>query len=207
MRRGRRYGNDLEGDLHSGLKMAIVTTTIVPVLTLFPWADKFAGMPKSIQPIGELMANSRDAAITLSGAGDTQEARWSITLPANYAYVLTNYSSTIAVGATNTWPDLQSLIFSDTIGSLGGTQTFEWGVGLKSDGVTIRPGSVTEIQVYRPTGPLPSFLQFGGGIWNSTFIDLTAEEPVAELNATARFLVYTVDQQYDANVNTPQLIR
>ncbi len=186
--------------------MAVVTTTIVPELTFFPWQDRGQNMGKGLAPVGEIIANSRDAAITLSGAGDTQEARWVITLPPNNSYVMIDYSATINIGAAaNTWETVQSLVFFDT--TLLGPQTFEWGVGLVTDGESSLPGTINKAKVWRPASPLPTFQQNAGGLWQTTLVDLTAEEPAANLNATARFLVYTIDQQYDAAVNTPQLIR
>lgn len=185
--------------------MAVVTTTIVPALTIFPWTDLEGTKPDNIQPIGELMANTRDGAITLSGTGDTQEARWVVTLPPNYSYVLQDYSASINISAANTWEDLQTLIFQDT-GGAAGTQTFEWGINLKSEGVTRGPSTVIQIQTYRPLA-YPKFQMRGGGVLQSTFVDLTTEEGAANLNATARFLIYTIAQQFDTSVNTPLLVR
>lgn len=185
--------------------MAIVTTTIVPVLTLFPWQSR-TGVQDTLKPVAELMANSRDEAITLSGTGDTQETRWSVMLPPNFTYILKDFSASIDIAATNTWEDLQSLIYFDTV-SGGSSQTFEYGIGLKSEGVARRTGTTSQEQVYRPIAPLPSFMQVGGGLWTATFVDLTTEEGAANFNCTARFLVYTIAQQFDVQVNTPLLTR
>lgn len=187
--------------------MAIVVSTITPELTLFPWQDPGGSQGDSIQPVGELVANSLDAAITLSGAGDTQEARWQVTLPNNYTYVLHDISCMIEIAATNSWPDNQWLGFLDTAGQPGALPGFRFGVGLTSPGVVIGAASVVERQVYRPTSELPHFQQLGSGVWQATFVNLTAEEPVGTFNGHARFLVYTIDQQYDVAINTPQLIR
>lgn len=167
--------------------MAIVTTTITPALTLNNWTDTGGIQPNSMQPIGELLAVSQDESITLSGTGDTQEARWSVALPVNYAYVLKDWSVTIDISAANTWVDEQNLIFLTSGTEL---QTFEYGVGCHSRGVIRGPGTTNQKQFYKPNF-YPSFLQFGGGTWQSTFVDLTTEEGAANFNGIARFLVYT----------------
>lgn len=186
--------------------MAIVTTTVVPELTIFPWRDPGGLQSDRIQPIGELIANSLEEDITLSGTGDTQEIRWTVTLPVNYTYVLQNFSATIDVAAANTWEDVQWLGFQDLAGKIGSLPVFRYGIGLKSEGVVRAPASVVQKQVYRPNA-YPSFQQLGGGVWQATYVDMTTEEPAAIFNSTARFLIYRIDQQYDVAVNTPQLIR
>ncbi len=186
--------------------MAIVTTSIIPTLTYFPWADRGGVIEESIQPVGELIANSRDEPVTLSGVGDTQELRWNWTLPPNNSYVCIDLTATINIpAAANTWEDVNSLIFFDTTELAA--QTFEWGIGLISDGVAHQAGTVNQGKFYRPASPLPTFQQNAGGSWQAAFVNLTTNEPAANFNGTARFLVYTIGQQYDAAVNTPLLIR
>lgn len=164
-------------------------------------------MKDTIQPVGELMANSNDEAITLSGTGDTQEIRWAVTLPVNYSYVITGISANIELAAANTWEDLQNLMWIDTNAtSPPFGQSFEWGIGLESKGVARFPGTAQQVQVYHPI-KLPTFQMLGGGTLQATFVDLTTEEPAANFNCTARFLMYTIGQQFDAAINTPQLIR
>lgn len=184
--------------------MAVITTTVVPVITLFPWTDVGGQSPDSIQPVGEIMANSLEEDVTISGVGDTQEIRWSVTLPANYSYVLQDFTAMIAVAAANTWEDNQSLIFLDL--SATAVPAFRWGVGLKAEGVTRAPGTTSQLQTYRPNA-YPKFQITGGGIFQATFVDLTTDEPAAVFNCTARFLQYTIGQRYDASINTPLLIR
>ena len=183
--------------------MAIVTTVITPSLTMFPWSDLDGQQPDSIQPIGELMANSVDEDVTLSGAGDTQEVRWSITLPQNFNYVLQDITANISLAFTNTWSDLASMILFDLSGQV---PAFNWSVGMKSEGVTRGPGTVGQRQTWAPNY-LPKFQLGSGGIVQTTFVDLTAEEPAAVFNGTARFLIYTVAQRYNSAVNTPLLVR
>lgn len=185
--------------------MAVVTTTIVPSLTFFPWTDEGGQSPDTIQPIGEIMANSLEEDVTLSGTGDTQEIRWNITLPVNYSYVLQDLAIMLESTAM-TWNDNQTLIFLDLVD--GPVPAFRYGVGLLSQaGASGRgPGTTSSIKTWRPTA-YPKFQQGGAGVWQSTLVNLTTEEPAAVLNATARFLQYTIGQRYDAGINTPQLIR
>lgn len=193
----------MEGDLHTvELNMAIITVTFTPALVFTPWTDA-PGAPKDPSPVGELNAGTAGGSMTLSGAGDTQEARWTVTLPANYSWVLTDVALSMqtATAGTNSWPDLQNAQYFD------GNTGLLYALGLISDGVMVGQGSLAEIQAYRLRGDKPTFMQKAGAIWQFTLVNLTAEEPVGIFNAHARFLAYTIDQEFDTRINTPVLTR
>lgn len=187
--------------------MTLIVTTVTPELTLFPWT-RGTGEGDSVLPVAELQANKRDAAITLSGSGDTQECRTSVNLPANNVYLLKDISCSMQVdGFTNTWENIASLIYQNTISGGAYTQTIEYAVDMISEGSSIYQGGTKNVKAYRPIAPLPTFFQEGGGFWILNLNNNTLEEPVAEFNVTWRFLVYTVAQLFNARVNTPILTR
>lgn len=186
--------------------MAVITTTLTPVLTFFPWNDDSEIVAPPIQPVGELMANSRDEAVTLSGSGDSQECRWQLILPANFSYVLTDVSASMTIVAgTNTWSPEQNLMFQDTTAQAN--QTFEFSIGLTSLGVARHPGSVNQLRTWRPFLDLPKFQQRGDSIWQITLVNNNLEEDAGVANITMRFLQYKLTQQFDSAVNTPVLVR
>lgn len=187
--------------------MAIVTTTLIPELTFVPWTEvghEHVGIESNPKPFGELIANTRDGVITLSGVGDTQEVRWSITLPPNFSYVLKDLAVSVAVDGTNTWPAQANLVFFNT--SAEAPQTFEYGLGMTSEGLSLGT-TVTEARHYRPAGPLPSFMQLADNVWQIVVVNATLQEPVANFNGVGRFLMYSIAQQFDTSINTPLLTR
>jgi len=186
--------------------MAIEATTFTPVFTMFPWSDS-SGHEDTLQPIGSLMANVRDGVIPVPGAGDSQEVRCDVTLPENFSYVLTDaYMSILGAGATSAsnWEVLASLIFQDT--TPGQPQTFELGLNWFTDGVSQATGLIW-VNAYRVATPLPTFQQLAGGLWQTRAHNNTNDDIAAQFQLTMRFLVYTIGQQFDSKVNTPQLIR
>lgn len=190
----------MEGDFHA-LLMALIKTTIVPVLTVEPWTDPSGpGLPGTPQPMAELIANSKDAAVALSGAGDTQEIAWDITLPVNFVYILTDISVNVlgtGLPAVITW---DALAFCQFLGS-----GREYSIGLKSSGPS-QIGANSSMS-WTNDQVLPNWLIVGGGTWVSRFSNAVEEEIGVTFNATARFLQYSIAQRFDSRINTPQLTR
>lgn len=188
--------------------MSIVLTTVVPVLSSLPWSDTGAPDPsdKSIQPMGVLQAKIRDEVIGAPGTGDNQVVLVNIQLPVNFMYSLTDIACsfrTTGLVAANNWEDDAVCLFFDSAGPAI-IDTIEYLMGYKSQ---LLASNTTSLRSYQPFGEIPKFLQVGGSTWQSVFTNNTDDDIVATMNLMARFLVFTVDQQYDVGVNTPQLVR
>lgn len=187
--------------------MAIEATTFTPDSTIFPWADA-DGQADTTQPIGELMFNVKDGVIPVPGAGDSQEVRCDVTLPPNFSYVLTDLTmSLLGVGlkAADNWENLASLIYLGDV-TPGSPDGIEWGLGWTSEGPTNATGLVW-FHVYKNFGKIPGFQQNAGGLWQTRVQNKTVDDIGAQFQFTMRFLIYTIGQQFDAAINTPQLIR
>lgn len=189
--------------------MAIETTTLVPVLQFFPWSDTRAPLAGSdaLRPMGELYSVIVDGVIAAPGASTNQVLRVDTTLPANFVYSLIDISmSMLGVGlaTAGNWENLATCIIFDLSASPP-VPNKEYGVNLVSDGVA--QSDANWIQVWRPASPLPTYLYSGGSIVQTRYTNLTDNDIASSCNFIARFLQYSVAQQYDAGVNTPQLIR
>lgn len=191
--------------------MAIETTIFDYNLSLFPWSDTDAPDPgrRGIRPQAVLLGVIRDGVIDQPGVGDNAHVRLNLVpLPANFMYVLTDYSCSIAgtgLAAADNWENNATLIYQDTVGGIGSSQSLEYSIGLTSIG----PAQVDAawISTWRPTLALPTFMMAGGGNLQARFTNLTNNDVAGNLNAIVRFLVYTLTQEFDAGVNTPLLIR
>lgn len=189
--------------------MAIELTQITPELAMFPWADTGApdSSDKSLRPLGVLQAKVRDTTIAVPAAGDNQVVSVTTVLPVNFMYVLTDiaaYMRTVGLVAANNWEEFAGLLFFDSAGPAI-IDTIEYPMGYNS--TLTGASNLTANRAWIPFGPLPKFLQVGGSTWNSVFTNNTNDDISGNLNFMARWVVYTVSQQYDAGVNTPQLIR
>jgi hypothetical protein len=190
--------------------MAEIDTLFFPTPEMFPWSVTAA--PNSaisgIKPLGAMTTVTRDGTIALTGVGDVQMTQASVVLPANFLYALTDIAVMIhqaTLPAAMNWESTAQLTWFDTIGGLGSSQTMEFGIGM--DSTLVKENGTVCHRVYRAAGPLPTFLLVGGGSLNAVFNNLTSNDVAATFNYVARFLVYTVDQQFDAGVNTPLLTR
>lgn len=150
--------------------------------------------------MGELIANVKDGAVALSGAGDTQEIVFNITLPVNFVYVLSDMSANVigtGLPAAITWEELG---FSQFLGS-----GREYSIGWFSRGA--HQVGASSMMSWGNGQDIPGFLIVGGGSWQNRLSNQTDEEIAVTFNFTMRFLVYSVQQRFDSRINTPQLTR
>jgi hypothetical protein len=163
-----------------------------------------------LAPLGEIFAVVRDGVIAQPGVGDSANVTSNVTLPVNFMYALTDISVDIDVAGLigdNNWALRGTAIWFDTVGVTPSSAKLEFSVGLSSPGAIAQQSGTRAGVSFFPIGPLPNFLQVGGGLWNFTFENLTTNDIAANFNFVARFLRYTVAQQFDAGVNTPSLTR
>lgn len=187
--------------------MAIVVTALVPDLVVFPWESR--GPPidqKSVQPFGVLQAKIRNSVVAGAGTGDNQVLTVTTALPANNMYVLTDiaaYIRTVGLVGANNWEPDAHLLYFDSGGPLI-ADTIEYPMNYSGN---LSQTNTTSVMVWTPFAPFPTFLEVGGSTWVSIFTNLTDDDISGTFNFMARWLMYTVEQQYDANVGTPLLTR
>lgn len=185
--------------------MAIVTTTVVPVLRIFNWSGA-TGQGKASAPIGQLIASARDAAVALTGVGDSQQVNCNVTLPDNYTYVLTDASAGIDIAglpAAINWDVLGTCIYFPPADE---PDNATYGLTWASDGAVQGPG-VFSNQQYEMNARYPKFQLQPGALFQSSFHNVTTNDIGAGFNFHLRFLIFTIAQEFDSRVNTPELIR
>lgn len=187
--------------------MAIITTTLVPTISIFPWSDA-SGQTRTVQPVAELTAILNLGAVALTGVGDTQLVIADFELPQNFSYVLTDATAMIRVAglpAANNWDLLGSLVVLDGA-NVPAAQTKRYSLGWTSPGPSQFAAAQSDI-TYTTIVPPPTFQTQGLGFYFLRWFNVTTNEPAATVSMTMRFLQYTIGQVYDSGVNTPMLTR
>jgi len=184
--------------------MAIITTTIVPILGLFPWSDA-TGQQRTVQPIAELVAAINQGSVAATGAGDTQFLIADFGLPPNFSYVLTDASAMIRVPslpALHNWDVLAGCVLLDPESA---APRKRYSLGFESPGAHQFSTTASDLDYVLHNKP-PTF-QTRDGFFFIRFVNVTENDLSAELNMTFRFLVFTKSQEYDSGVNSPLLTR
>lgn len=190
--------------------MASEFTIFSPALRVNPWSDTDAPDPsdRGIRPLGELLAVTREGAVDQPGVSDNAVIRVNINLPINFMYTLTDCACAvtgIGLPAASNWVLGGSLLYQNTVAGALGADAMEYHIGMIAN-TAVQENGFFNVD-YRPAGNLPSFLQEGGGNWQARFNNQTDNDIAVTFDCVFRFLIYTVQQQYDAGVNTPTLIR
>lgn len=187
--------------------MALITTTLVPVIQTFPWSG--GGGNISPVPRGELIASIQSGAVAATGAGDDAQVNVAIDLPVNRSYFMTDFSATVQTDGANTWELGIDLVYVDA----GDAAQRRMRYGFSCEALRPVFDGDFESLIYQCTFPLPKFqmMPLIGGADGSTvqmrFRNVNLQEIAATIDLTARFLIFTVDQRYNVEVNYPQLVR
>jgi len=193
--------------------MSQETTTFAPIISMFPWSDTDApdSAIKGIRPMGNLLAIVDDGAIAIPSSGDNQAVRCDLTLPPNFMYALQDLYVGISgagLAAASNWELVGGFRYQNSQGGVAGTESFSALLSMTSPGATMFGVSgLTWEQAFQLQSPMPKFLQTPGSTWDLRLINLTNDDIVAQLNYVASFLMFTINQEFDAGVNTPLLTR
>ncbi len=190
-------------DLHACTIMANIATSIVIPPVIFGYSTLAGGViAKSDAPRGEVIFEEPSGAVTLAGVGDTQTVSVSLTLPANFAYVLKDLFFALQ---SNTdiadWDDTANVSYR-TAGDVVAIQIplMSTGVAHFSGGQGIRMYDWTHL----PTGLTRAA---GDASMSVNLANLVTNGEAASVRFYARFLQYDVSQHHDVEVNRPTLIR
>lgn len=189
--------------------MSVDVTVLTPAESIFPWDDSVdtPDLLKQVRPVGELRIVVRDGAVAIGGVGDSQEVRIDNTLPVNFSYVMKDASLLVTgagLPAASNWELQASMVYNHREDAA--PTIIQWGLGWDSPGAA---GASTAFwnTIYRPIAKLPSFQMTQGSQIQTRLTNLTTNDIAVTINYTLFFLVYTLNQRFDSNINTPLLTR
>jgi len=184
--------------------MAIIFTLIVPEPRIIPFTlveEKETNLPR-----GQLVFRVDEAAITLSGVGDSQSVEVRCACPENFAYALLEAHIEIhgAAGLAANWD-------ADMRGNVQ-SRNGDIKIAMHSEGVWtgISGAGGPEGRIWEPIRGTPMIIVPTPGESNTVSFKVsntTLNEATVDLDALIRFVIYDVAQIHQVEVNTPQLIR
>lgn len=187
--------------------MALVTTSITPVISTFPY-EVMAPIRYTDQPRGELIASIQSGAVAATGSGDDAQVNIAVNLPVNFSYVMTDFSVSVETDGTNTWQSEACLVYVDAEAAAQRLVRY----GMRCPGSICQDGDF-EAMVYQTLFSLPKFQMMpfrGGAAGSQVFMRLrnvNLQEIAATVDMTARFLIFDVAQRYTVPVNIATLTR
>lgn len=192
--------------------MAEVNTAISASIAVFPFTGYRDAVVTPTQAArAEVRAQARNQAIAAVGVGDNQSVTISMTLPENFAYVLTDFTLNIlrtTAAATYNWPLQGELVFFDAVAS--GSRTREYQLGLTSPGTGVKSGD-QELATYKPIDVYSGlvFTRVSGEnmLFQADLFNQTANDGAYSLDVTARFLQFDINQAFALAVNTAVPVR
>jgi len=190
--------------------MATVTTTIIPTISVFP----FAGYTQDSETTGaarsQVVAHVLNSAVALSGVGDNQQIVVRFDLPVNFAYAMVDYCLEITAATGGDVAFANNIDFIMTNHVTANSRTLTIPIGLNSAGAAPSESTDTEKKVYRPWCPYKGLIQAEGTsqvrVQAQSFNE-TANDIAYTVSCTARFLQYDVRQFNHLGVNSAVVVR
>lgn len=183
--------------------MATVTTTLLPIVSTFPFTGY---VEPNLTPAarGEVLAVLKDGTWTASGAGDNQRLIIRVNLPNNFAYVVTDVQLEIkgSVGLVYN-VDLQGALNLYNAGSVA-NRTLDVPIGLTCPG-DYALNLADQVATYRPLNLYKGIVipAFNDNVrLECQFYNTTANDQQYDVDFVARFLQFDINQVHALAVNT-----
>lgn len=186
--------------------MARITSTFTPEPDVFPYAGMAEAQADKLNIVrAELRFQINGDAITISGAGDDQEAVIDVNLPRNFAYVhLESHIGIICTDSTQ-W---ESVAWGGLQNGRGG-MTRDWIAPIEhfSNGATTFGGRrIWTAQAQVKSVILPAS-PGENGEWQFRVGNPTLDQAAGTMFALIRFLQFDVEQAHHFAVNNPMPVR
>jgi len=193
--------------------MAIVTTTIAMTGSYQPYerpsqpASLWTAIPRGLQSF-----IVPTALLDAKPATDDQDLILTATLPTNFAYVLMDYSLSIAQSRASEWADettlnLQNYYIAPINDSVALSNS--WTGDFPTQGLPSASGGPLTVRNSRHLAPLPSFPMYSPGGTSGILVRLTANNPsdpaaaAGTVNAYISFWQFDLEQIRKYPINSP----
>ncbi len=192
--------------------MATVITAPVPLITYQPYAGiaDVDAVVTSI-PRGHVEVSTFGAAIALSGAGDNQLLRMSVSLPVNFAYAMVDIMASIQASA-GLLVDFEDDALMRLEDGLLTARTVIYDLQMTATGVGTIGSGPLGIKVYAPVHSVPNLIIKPSGPTQPVSFLFQVFNPNVEdiaytFNFYAKFLRFDIDQTLHFGVNAPVPVR